>query len=55
MAKNKTQKTPSQQDSRSSAPGIPKGSSESVSGHSSSAPSPMDMAHKRKEKRFGHN
>ncbi|MET9597150.1 hypothetical protein OG373_28250 [Streptomyces avidinii] len=53
MAKNKNQKQPAKQQPRSQDP--TKGTSETESMPSSSAPSPMDMAHKRKEKKFGHN
>ncbi|MFG2992990.1 hypothetical protein ACGFZK_27460 [Streptomyces sp. NPDC048257] len=54
MAKNKNQKQPAKQQPRSGQDPI-KGTSETESMSSSSAPSPMDMAHKRKEKKFGHN
>ncbi|MFF2791448.1 hypothetical protein ACFVT6_32635 [Streptomyces sp. NPDC058049] len=54
MAKNKNQKQPAKQQPRS-AQDPTKGTSETESMPSSSAPSPMDMAHKRKEKKFGHN
>ncbi|MET9960559.1 hypothetical protein ABZ128_16175 [Streptomyces sp. NPDC006326] len=53
MAKNKNQKQPAKQ-SRS-AGDVAKGSAEAVSEHASSAPSPMDMARKGRQKKFGHN
>ncbi|MER6447664.1 hypothetical protein [Streptomyces venezuelae] len=53
MAKNKNQKQPAKQQPRSGQD-TSKGSAETES-MPSSAPSPMDMAHKRKEKKFGHN
>ncbi|MEU8778846.1 hypothetical protein [Streptomyces sp. NPDC048606] len=54
MAKNKNQKQPAKQQPRSGQD-TGKGTSETESMPASSAPSPMDMAHKRKEKKFGHN
>ncbi|MGW5848569.1 hypothetical protein ACWFQ8_11555 [Streptomyces sp. NPDC055254] len=54
MAKNKNQKQPSKQQG-SSAQDTSRSSSESSFEQTSQAPSPMDMAHKRKEKKFGHN
>ncbi|MER5872517.1 hypothetical protein [Streptomyces sp. NPDC002044] len=55
MAKNKNQKQPSKQQARSSAPDQAKSSAESSSEPMAQAPSPMDMAHKSKQKKFGHN
>ena len=55
MAKNKNQKQPSKQQAGSSAQDASRSSSESSFEQSAQAPSPMDMAHKRKEKKFGHN
>ncbi|MEU7554555.1 hypothetical protein AB0B01_19825 [Streptomyces sp. NPDC044571] len=54
MAKNKNQKQPAKQQSRSAGDAA-KGSAEAVSEHASSAPSPMDMARKGRQKKFGHN
>ncbi|MEV7614414.1 hypothetical protein [Streptomyces sp. NPDC089799] len=54
MAKNKNQKQPAKQQPRSGQQSS-KGSTESVSEPSSSAPSPMDLAHKSKQRKFGHN
>ncbi|MEY2232607.1 MULTISPECIES: hypothetical protein [Streptomyces] len=53
MAKNKNQKQPAKQQARSGQD--PTKSSPEPESMPSSAPSPMDMAHKRKEKKFGHN
>ncbi|MGW6787368.1 MULTISPECIES: hypothetical protein [unclassified Streptomyces] len=53
MAKNKNQKQPAKQQTRSSG----QDASRSSDSHeqTSQAPSPMDLAHKSKQKRFGHN
>ncbi|MDX6764441.1 MULTISPECIES: hypothetical protein [Streptomyces] len=53
MAKNKNQKQPAKQQARSSGPDTSR-SSDSPE-HASQAPSPMDLAHKSKQKKFGHN
>ncbi|MEW2416225.1 hypothetical protein AB0953_21225 [Streptomyces sp. NPDC046866] len=55
MAKNKNQKTPAKQQSRSGAQDASRSSVDTAHESSSSAPSPMDMARKGKQKRFGHN
>ncbi|WP_420081069.1 hypothetical protein ACN6AT_26300 [Streptomyces sp. JL4002] len=52
MAKNKQQKQPKQQRSTGQDPTR---SSDGSPEQSSQAPSPMDMAHKSKQKKFGHN
>ncbi|MFJ9341025.1 hypothetical protein ACIRP0_17245 [Streptomyces sp. NPDC101733] len=54
MAKNKNQKQPAKQQERSGQDPS-KGSMESSPDTSPSTPSPLDMAHKSKQKRFGHN
>ncbi|MGO4461031.1 hypothetical protein AB4039_27635 [Streptomyces sp. M-16] len=55
MAKNKNQKQPAKQQPRS-AQDPSKASRESAPDErSSQSPSPLDMAHKGKQKRFGHN
>ncbi|MBZ9595389.1 MULTISPECIES: hypothetical protein [Streptomyces] len=53
MAKNKNQKQPAKQQARSSGQDTSR-SSDSPE-QSSHAPSPMDLAHKSKQKKFGHN
>ncbi|MHC6628739.1 hypothetical protein ACYTFC_22085 [Streptomyces globosus] len=55
MAKNKNQKTPAKQPSRSSGPEASRSTADSPAEAHSSAPSPMDMARKGKQRRFGHN
>ncbi|MER6393889.1 hypothetical protein ACFXEL_22935 [Streptomyces sp. NPDC059382] len=56
MAKNKNRQQPAKSQDRSSAQDPGKSSMESTPEPSpSSAPSPMHMAGKRKEKKFGHN
>ncbi|MFJ6936112.1 hypothetical protein [Streptomyces sp. NPDC101132] len=55
MAKNKNRQQPSKPQARSSQQEHGRGAQESVSEPASSAPSPMDMARKGKQKRFGHN
>ncbi|MFE6842580.1 hypothetical protein [Streptomyces sp. NPDC057686] len=54
MAKNKNRQH-EQKQPRSSSQVPSKGSTESVSEPSGSSPSPMDMARKGKQKKFGHN
>ncbi|MEU9299490.1 hypothetical protein [Streptomyces sp. NPDC048269] len=54
MAKNKQQKQPKQQ-ARSSAQDPSRSSAQSSPESTSQAPSPMDLAHKSKTKKFGHN
>lgn len=53
MAKNKNQKQPAKQQARTGGQDV----SRSAESHeqSSQAPSPMDLAHKSKQKKFGHN
>lgn len=55
MAKNKNRQQPAKQQPRPSGQDTSKGSAESPSESGSQAPSPMDMAHKSKQKKFGHN
>lgn len=55
MAKNKNRQHEQKQQARSSAQDPTKGSTTSASEPSGSAPSPMDMARKGKQKKFGHN
>ncbi|MCY0921190.1 MULTISPECIES: hypothetical protein [unclassified Streptomyces] len=55
MAKNKNRQQPAKSQERSSAQDPGKSSMESTPEPSPSAPSPMHMAGKRKEKKFGHN
>ncbi|MFF0214694.1 hypothetical protein [Streptomyces vinaceus] len=55
MAKNKNRQHEQKQQARSSAQDTSKGSTDSVSEPSGGAPSPMDMARKGKQKKFGHN
>ncbi|MBT2405973.1 MULTISPECIES: hypothetical protein [unclassified Streptomyces] len=55
MAKNKNRQQPAKQQPRTSAQDTSKSSAESQPDTSSQAPSPMDMAHKSKQKKFGHN
>ncbi|MFE0580921.1 MULTISPECIES: hypothetical protein [unclassified Streptomyces] len=52
MAKNKNQKQPAKQQTRSSGQDASRSDSPE---QSSQAPSPMDLAHKSKQKKFGHN
>ncbi|MFJ4780915.1 hypothetical protein [Streptomyces sp. NPDC088762] len=54
MAKNKQQKQPKQQ-ARQSGQDASRSSSGTSPEQTSHAPSPMDLAHKSKTKRFGHN
>ncbi|MFF8265451.1 hypothetical protein [Streptomyces virginiae] len=54
MAKNKNQKQPAKQQTRSSGQDMSR-SSDSSHEPTSQAPSPMDLAHKSKQKKFGHN
>ncbi|MFJ5548289.1 hypothetical protein [Streptomyces sp. NPDC093225] len=54
MAKNKNQKQPAKQ-TRSPQSDTGRSTQESLSEPASSAPSPMDMARKGKQKKFGHN
>ncbi|MFD9307171.1 hypothetical protein ACFWCB_31645 [Streptomyces sp. NPDC060048] len=54
MAKNKTRQQPAKSQDRSAAQDPTKSSMESAPTPSSS-PSPLHMAGKRKEKKFGHN
>ncbi|MGW7438764.1 hypothetical protein [Streptomyces sp. NPDC054849] len=53
MAKNKQQKQPKQQARSSQDPSKTSADSSTESMHPS--PSPMDLAHKSKQKKFGHN
>ncbi|MGE7389286.1 hypothetical protein ACQKM2_27825 [Streptomyces sp. NPDC004126] len=54
MAKNKNQKQPAKQQPRSG--GQDRSSAEvTPEERTSQSPSPLDMAHKSKQKRFGHN
>ncbi|MCX5378872.1 hypothetical protein [Streptomyces sp. NBC_00091] len=54
MAKNKNQKQPAKQQPRASAQ--ERSSTEaSPEERTSQSPSPLDMAHKSKQKKFGHN
>ncbi|MCX5196761.1 hypothetical protein OOK31_23185 [Streptomyces sp. NBC_00249] len=56
MAKNKNQKQPAKQQPRPGGQDTSKGSVESSpEERTSQSPSPLDMAHKSKQKRFGHN
>ncbi|MEU3407977.1 hypothetical protein [Streptomyces sp. NPDC006670] len=55
MAKNKNQKQPAKQQVRSGGQDMPKGSTETSTDRPAQSPSPLDMAHKSKSKRFGHN
>ncbi|GHI90191.1 hypothetical protein Sxan_75550 [Streptomyces xanthophaeus] len=55
MAKNKNQKQPSKQQSRPAGQDPSKSSQETSSESLSPSPSPLDMAHKTKQKKFGHN
>ncbi|RKT04214.1 hypothetical protein BX286_2162 [Streptomyces sp. 3211.6] len=55
MAKNKNQKQPAKQQTRPGGQDMPKGSTETSDDRPSQSPSPLDMAHKSKSKRFGHN
>ncbi|MFZ3469680.1 MULTISPECIES: hypothetical protein [unclassified Streptomyces] len=54
MAKNKNRQQPAKSEDRSAAQDPAKSSMES-SPTTSAAPSPLQMAGKRKEKKFGHN
>ncbi|MFF8270809.1 hypothetical protein ACF059_25975 [Streptomyces sp. NPDC016562] len=54
MAKNKNQKQPAKQQTRSSQDPS-KGSMDTPSQSVHPSPSPMDLAHKSKQKKFGHN
>ncbi|MEV7417961.1 hypothetical protein [Streptomyces sp. NPDC089919] len=54
MAKNKNRQQPAKQQARSGQD-TSKGSAESMAEAPSSSPSPMDMARKGKQKKFGHN
>ncbi|WP_328762449.1 hypothetical protein [Streptomyces sp. NBC_00272] len=54
MAKNKNRQHEQKQQARSSTQDPTKGS-ESASEPSGGSPSPMDMARKGKQKKFGHN
>ncbi|WP_199820583.1 hypothetical protein [Streptomyces sp. NRRL F-2664] len=53
MAKNKNQKQPAKQQTRAGGQDVSR--ADSSHEQSSQAPSPMDLAHKSKQKRFGHN
>jgi hypothetical protein len=55
MAKNKNQKQPPKSQTRGSSQEQSKGSSEPSSESTGQSPSPMDLAHKSKSRKFGHN
>ncbi|MEU3772924.1 hypothetical protein AB0F11_06875 [Streptomyces sp. NPDC032472] len=55
MAKNKNQKTPAKQQTRSGQQDASRSSADAPHESPSASPSPMDMARKGKQKRFGHN
>jgi hypothetical protein len=55
MAKNKNQKHPAKQQPRSAQDTSKSSMESSPEERTQQAPSPLDMAHKGKQKRFGHN